>query len=214
MEESRLGSVVETVKSISWKVWLTTVVVLLPALFMGYFEYERYQAIYSLCNKDFIVYSNFTQESVCNGHPLSLQFASLGLVNCSKALEKKEDEKPNICALRNWYRTSWIHTVIKSVIGVWEQTTSVIMIVLVFPVSILIGYWIYKSEIEKTNRHALSMEQQGKPLEAMQEILARMPVGNNVVYLEDAETKPLRKRKSSLNLKKPKNALVVVDDDE
>lgn len=207
METEQKETMWTNLQTLNWSKWLIGIACFLPVVFMIYFEYQRYGAIYNLCNKDFVAYTNFTQESVCNGHPLSLHFASLGLVNCSRALEKIEDERPNICALRNWYQTSWVNRVLSSLLNVYERATGVLMIMLVIPLFALLAYWIYKSEIEKTNRHALTMEQQGKPLETMQELLSKMPQWNqqstpNVVYLEDTV-----KKRGSLGLKRRKSML-------
>lgn len=220
-------SAAEYLKSVSWKTWLLLVVLVSSVVFMGYFERERYKAIYNLCNKDYLVYSNFTQESVCHNHPLSMQFAALGLVNCSKALEKVEDERPDLCALRNWFLTSWVKRLMNSIEtfsnNLYEKTTSLLMVTVVAPVVVLIGYWIYLSEMQKTARHALTMEQQSKPMDAMNEMFSRViTLSNSQHYIEDKDTpedtpaNQLRKRKANtLNLKVPRRQLeTIISEDE
>jgi hypothetical protein len=157
-----------------WFWW--SLVVLVPLLGYTYFESMRFLVAFEECTELHQVHSAFTNEEVCLGSPLSLQYQQLELANCTRAHQVVRNEPPILCAMRTWWWGSWIEAVRRLFMDVYDKSTSTLMIVCVLPLALVAAYYIKTSEEAKTQREALRSEQQTRPIEAVTAILERMSV--------------------------------------
>ena len=157
---------------IKWGLILLITVSLMVASY-GYYEVERYSAKYRLCESDYNINFNFTRESICTSHPMASAFHLAGLINCSKA-EEKITETPRLCALHNWYMTSWMERLLQVVFALYERSTNMIMLLLVIPLSAVAIIYFYIKDKGKTDRHALTVDTQHQPIEDFARILELM----------------------------------------
>ena len=170
---------------------------------VGYsgYEYMRYSGKYELCAREYDGYKSFVSESVCNSTFTSL-YTGLGLINCTKAANKIVEETTMLCALRNWFMTSWMSDIMINGSHLWEKVTGMVMIMLVIPISAVIILVYKMHEDGTTNRHALTLEAQQQTqvqtLTSMGSVISSMQQTT-----QQQKTRPRRTRSVTRSIPKP-----------
>ena len=178
---------------------ILAVVCLLAGLYLIY-EGQRYNSKYDLCHSDYNYHYNFTQESICKSHPFSSTFHALGLINCTKADNHLIEEAPRLCALRNWYMTSWMERLRLVVVTVYDRATSSLMISIIIPLAVVAIIYVYIQDQGTTTRHALSLENQNQPIEAMERLMTKLHTPSASEILVNNNRSHFKRTRSSSHL--------------
>lgn len=155
-----------------WVWW--TLGICLPLFSYAYFETIRFHVIYDQCAEFHRIHQAFTEEEVCLGGPMSLQYQKLELANCSKAQTTVKMEPPMLCAMRTWWWTSWVESIRSLIMDVYGKSTSMLMISLVLPLVLMAMYYIREEVKAKIQIEALRSEQQSRPYEAFTSIVEQL----------------------------------------
>lgn len=186
--------------------WLPVILVL--GVYSLY-EVGRFTAKKQLCYDNYLVHHNFTQESICNQHAYGAAFQALNLTNCEKANKHVVEETPMLCAVRNWFMTSWfvhtwnlamqgLHIVWHMIYSIYERSTNMVMIVLVFPICGVVVVYFYIQDQGTTARLAITQETQSAPMKLLAHAMnnQQILVNNEPAPAASGRSKILKRTKS------------------